>query len=155
MRTFHTLQKSTNIQELIKETFDADLPIAGDWGYSKDSASILTALPHGMPLLQLQHTLTTIRAHLEMDITQEKNHRYSAINANEISREAQQLNGLNYQKVTYKVTAIKADLFKKFIGEYKNGYEKESFDLNAHFKKREAATLTREVVHYFEISQII
>ena len=153
MTTFKPLQKNKNIQELIKETFDADLPISGDWGYSKDRASIITALPQGMPLLQLQHTLTTIRAHLEMDITQEEENRYGAINANEISREKDQDNGLSYEKVTYVLTAIKAALFKQFILEYKEGYEKEGFDLNEHFRRRKEATLTREVVHYFEVSQ--
>ena len=151
MVTFNTLQENTNIQELIKVTFDADLPISGDWGYSKEKASIIVALPQSMPLPQLEHMITTIRAHLEMNITQEKENRYGAINANEISREENQSNGLIYAKVTYEVTAIKENLFKQFIHEYKEGYEKEGFDLNEHFKRRKEATLTREVVHYFEV----
>ena len=154
MTTFDTLQENTNIQEIIKETFDADLPLSGDWGYSKDRASIITALPQGMPLPQLEHMITSIRAHLEMNITQEKENRYGAINANEISREESQSNGLIYAKVTYEVTAIKENLFKQFIHEYKEGYEKEGFDLNEHFKRRKEATLTREIVHYFEVSPI-
>lgn len=154
MTTFNPLQENTNIQELIKTTFDADLPISGDWGYSKDKASIIEALPQGMPFLQLEHTLSTIRAHLEMNITQEEENRYGAINVNEIAREESQNDGLIYDKVTYEVTAIKEDLFKQFIHEYKEGYEKEGFDLNEHFKKRKEATLTRKVVHYFEVSHI-
>ncbi len=154
MVTFNTLQENTNIQELIKTTFDADLPLSGDWGYSKGKASIIEALPQSMSFPQLQHMITTIRAHLEMNITQEKENRYGAINANEISREESQNDGLIYAKVTYEVTAIKEDLFKQFIHEYKEGYEKEGFDLNEHFKRRKEATLTREVVHYFEVSNI-
>ena len=154
MATFNTLQENTNIQELIKVTFDADLPISGDWGYSKEKASIIAAVPQGMPLPQLEHMITTIRAHLEMNITQEEENRYGAINANEISREESKSNGRIYAKVTYEVTAIKEDLFKQFIHEYKEGYEKEGFDLNEHFKRRKEATLTREVVHYFEVSHI-
>jgi hypothetical protein len=154
MVTFNTLQENTNIQDLIKTTFDADLPISGDWGYSKEKASIIEALPQGMPLPQLEHMIITIRAHLEMNITQEEENRYGAINANEIAREESQSNGLIYAKVTYEVTAIKEDLFKQFIHEYKEGYEKEGFDLNEHFKRRKEATLTREVVHYFEVSHI-
>ena len=154
MATFNTLQENTNIQELIKVTFDADLPISGDWGYSKEKASIIAAVPQGMPLPQLEHMITTIRAHLEMNITQEEENRYGAINANEISREESKSNGRIYAKVTYEVTAIKEDLFKQFIHEYKEGYEKEGFDLNEHFKRRKEATLTREVVHYFEVSNI-
>jgi len=154
MTTFNKLQENTNIHELIKETFDADLPISGDWGYSKEKATIIEALPQGMPILQLEHTITSIRAHLEMNITQEEENRYGAINANEISREEHQSNGCIYAKVTYEVTAIKEALFNQFIHEYKEGYEKEGFDLNEHFKRRKEATLTRKVVHFFEVSHI-
>ena len=154
MTTFHPLQENTNIQELIKTTFDADLPISGDWGYSQEKASIIEALPQDMPLLQLEHMITSVRAHLEMNITQEAANRYGAINVNELVREEFQNDGLVYEKVTYEVTAIQEDLFKNFILEYKEGYEKEGFDLNEHFKRRKEATLTREVVHYFEVSHV-
>jgi hypothetical protein len=154
MITFNPLQENENIQELIKETFDADLPLSGDWGYSQAKPSIIEALSQGMPLPQLEHMITTIRAHLEMNITQVEENRYGAINANELSREEHHHEGLIYDKVTYEVTAIKEDLFKQFMREYKEGYEKEGFDLNEHFKRRKEATLTRKIVHYFEVSNI-
>jgi len=154
MITFNPLQENTNIQKLIKETFDADLPLAGDWGYSTDRASIITALPQGMRILQLEHTITTIRAHLEMNITQEKEHRYGAINANEKAREVISTDTAVFDKVTYEITAMKEDLYNAFIKEYKEGYDNESLDLNDHFKRRKEATLTREVIHYFEVSNI-
>jgi hypothetical protein len=155
MITFNTLQENTDIQTLIKDTFDADLPLSGSWGYNKEKASILNALPEGMTLPQLEHMLTTIRAHLEMNITQEEDNRYGGINANEKSRESISSNGMTYDKVTYEVTAIKEALYHAFIKEYKAGYDNESLDLNDHFKRRKEATLTREVIHYFEVSSII
>ena len=154
MTTFNTLQENTNIQELIKETFDADLPLSGDWGYSKDRATIINALPPGMPILQLEHTITSIRAHLEMNIMQEKENRYGGINANEKVREVISTDTTVFDKVTYEVTAMKEDLYNAFIKEYKAGYDNESLDLNDHFKRRKEATLTREVIHYFEVSGI-
>ena len=154
MTTFNTLQENTNIQELIKTTFDADLPISGDWGYSKEKASIIEALPQGMPLPQLEHTITSIRAHLEMNITQEKENRYGGINANERTREVISSDTAVFDKVTYEITAIKEELYNAFIKEYKEGYDNEALDLNDHFKRRKEATLTREVVHYFEVSNI-
>ena len=154
MTTFNTLQENTNIQELIKTTFDADLPISGDWGYSKEKASIIEALPQGMPLPQLEHTITSIRAHLEMNITQEKENRYGGINANERAREVISSDIAIFHKVTYEITAIKEDLYNAFIKEYKEGYDNEALDLNDHFKRRKEATLTREIVHYFEVSNI-
>jgi len=154
MTTFNTLQENTNIQELIKTTFDADLPISGDWGYSKEKASIIEALPQGMPLPQLEHTFTSIRAHLEMNITQEKENRYGGINANERAREVISSDTAVFDKVTYEITAIKEELYNAFIKEYKEGYDNEALDLNDHFKRRKEATLTREIVHYFEVSNI-
>ena len=154
MTTFNTLAENKNIQELIKTTFDVDLPLSGDWGYSKDRASIINALPQGMPILQLEHTITSIRAHLEMNITQEKENRFGGINANEKTREVMRIENAVFDKVTYEITAIKEDLYNAFIKEYKEGYEKETLDLNDHFKRRKEATLIREVVHYFEVSNI-
>ena len=154
MITFKTLQENTDIHTLIKETFDADLPISGDWGYSKKSSSIIDALPEGMTLPQLEHMITTIRAHLEMNITQEETNRYGGINANEKSRELINNNNQTYDKVTYEITAIKEKLYHAFIKEYKAGYENGSLDLNTHFKRRKEATLTIESVHYFEVSSI-
>ena len=154
MTKFDTLKENTDIQLLIKATFDADLPISGSWGYSQDKASIINALPEAMTLPQLEHMLTTIRAHLEMNITLAQENRYGGINANERSREVISADTAVFDKVTYEVTGIKEDLFNAFIKEYKEGYGKEDFDLNAHFKRRKAATLTREVTHYFEVSTL-
>jgi len=154
MATFNTLQENNNIQELIKSTFDTDLPISGAWGYTKENPTIIEATPEGMPLAQLQHMLTTIRAHLEMNITQKQENRYGGINANEKARETISSNTAVFDKVTYEITGIKEDLYNVFIKEYKEGYGKEDFDMNEHFKRRKDATLIREVVYYFEVSAL-
>ena len=155
MTTFPLLKNDTNIQDLIKTTFDADLPLSGDWGYSANRASIIESLPESMTLAQMQHMIITIRIHLEMNITQEEANRYAGINANEKSREFINHNNKNmYDKVSYEITAIRENLYHDFIKEYKAGYDNESLDLNAHFNRRKEATLTREVVHYFEVSCI-
>ena len=155
MTTFKKLQENNNIQQLIKSTFDADLPLSGSWGYAEEKATIIEALPEGMTSTQLEHMLTSIRAHLEMNITQEKDHRYGGINAKEIAREQIKNKKGIFDKITYKITATKEDLYNAFIKEYKESYGKKEFDLNEHFKKREESTLTREVIHYFEVSQLI
>lgn len=152
MITFKTLKHNNDIQELIKSTFDMDLAISGGWGYTQDDATIIDTLPEGMPLKQLQHMLTSIRAHLEMNITQTEENRYGGINANERSREEHKEQADIYDEVQYEITGIKENLYTAFIKEYKAGYGKETFDMATHFKKRKEATLTREVVHYFEVS---
>jgi len=154
MPSFKKLQENNDIHQLIKATFDVDLALAGNWGYAKEKATIIKTLPESMPLTQLEHMITSIRAHLEMNITQEQENRYSGINANEKTREESKSEKGIFNKVTYEITAMKEDLYKTFIQEYKEGYGKENFDLHDHFKRREEATLTREVVHYFEVSHI-
>jgi hypothetical protein len=154
MTTFQKIQDNNNIKQTIKSTFDVDLSLDGDWGYTKDRTTIIKAIQNGMPLSQLEHMLTSMRAHLEMNLTQEKEDRYGGINANEISREENQNNGLIYDKVTYEITAIKENLYTEFINEYKEGYGKEDFDMNEHFKRRKEATLRRKVIHYFEVSSV-
>jgi len=152
MITFETLKHNNDIQELIKSTFDMDLAISGGWGYTQNDATIIEALSEGMPLKQLQHILTSIRAHLEMNITQTEENRYGGINANERSRKEHKVQENIYDEVVYEITGIKEDLYTAFIKEYKAGYGEETFDMPEHFKKRKEATLTREVVHYFEVS---
>ncbi|CAA6808140.1 MAG: Unknown protein [uncultured Sulfurovum sp.] len=151
MTKFNELQNQTNIQEIIKTTFDVDFPLSGDWGYSQEKATIIEHTPKDMPLNQLEHTITSIRAHLEMNITQEKNNRYAGINANEKSRETLKVKGMRFDKIHYEVTGIKEELYHAFIKEYKEKYESEDFDLNEHFQKRKQATIVREVVHFFGI----
>lgn len=154
MITFNELEQNNNIQELISSTFDMDLDLSGNWGYGEEDATVINALANNMPANQMEHMITTIRAHLEMNITQEKENRYGGVNANEKAREVIENDGFVYHKVSYEITGIKEDLYNAFIKEYKAGYENESLDLNEHFSKRKEATLIREVVHYFEMSQI-
>jgi hypothetical protein len=154
MTQFDKLKENSDIQLLIKTTFDADLPIAGGWGYSLENASIIKSLPESMTLAQLEHMITSIRAHLEMNITQEEKNRYAGINANEKSREEVKVENTLFDKVTYNITAIKEDLYNKFIKEYKEGYGKEEFDLNNHFNRRKEATVSRNIVHYFEVTSL-
>jgi len=131
-----------------------DLPLSGDWGYSKERATIINSLPKDMQAFLLEHTVTSIRAHLEMNITQEKENRYGGINANEKAREVVRTDTAVFDKITYEITAIKEDLYNAFIKEYKEGYDNGSLDISDHFKRRKEATLIREVIHYFEVSSI-
>jgi hypothetical protein len=153
MPTFKHIENKQNIKESIQSLFDVDLDIEGAWGYSKEEATVIKSIENKMPINQLQHMIITMRSHLEMNITQEENNRYGAINANETSRESLEENHLKYDKVTYKITAMKEDLYKAFIKEYKAGYEN-GLDLTEHFKRRDEATLVREVVYYFEVNKL-
>ena len=155
MADFQKLQENLDIHELIKTTFEADLALAGGWGYTKEQATVIKDVPENMTLSQLEHMITSIRAHLEMNITQAEENRYGAINANERAREQRIGEGGIFDKITYEITGIKEDLYNAFSKEYKQGYGKEGFDLNDHFKRREDATLAREVVHHFEVSQAL
>lgn len=154
MTNFTQLEKPENIQELIKNTFQIDFPLAGAWGYDEESASIVKEIPDNMPLLQLEHTVSSIRAHIEMNLTQKKEDRYGGINVNEKSREVIAKDNATYDKVSYEITAIKETEYTAFIKEYKEGYEKKGFDLNGHFQRRKEATVVREVTHYFEVSNV-
>ncbi len=151
MMKFEKLQESLDIEELVKTTFGLDLELSGGWGYTKDRPSIIKEIPANMTLAQLEHTITSIRANLEMNITQEKDGRYGAINANEKAREEKIDSSITLHKVTYEITGIKEDIYNAFCNEYKEGYGKREFDLNEHFKRRKEATVVREVIHYFEI----
>ena len=154
MTTFQEIPKNNDIKQTIKEIFDVELLISGNWGYSETQATVIEGIENAMPLTQLEHMLTTTRAHLEMNITQKEDNRYGGINANEKAREQISSGTATLDKVTYEISAIKEDLYNAFIKEYKAGYDNGELDLNDHFKRRKEATLIREIVHYFEVSNL-
>jgi hypothetical protein len=137
-----------NIKSIIKTAFDVDLDISGSWGYTQEEATVIHS--DTIPIKQLEHMFASMRAYTEMNLTQKKESRYGSINTNEISREEFSENKIFYHHIIYEITAIKEDLYNDFIKEYKENYGKKDFDLNAHFQKREEATLRRRVIHWFK-----
>jgi len=150
MPTFAKLSAENNLQEIIKTAFDTELPIDGAWGYTQALATILSH--SDIPVIQLEHMFASMRAYVEMNMTQNEEERYASINLKELSREEKNLGSENYHKISYEITAIKESLYTVFIKEYKENYGDESFDLSAHFKKRKESTLHREVIHWFKVN---
>ncbi len=155
MSDFKQIESDDNIRQVIKSAFDTDLALSGAWGYTKELATVIDANHNNIPLHQLEHTITSMRAYLEMNLTQEKEERYGSINVNEISREQRKEDGYIYDTIIYEITAMKEETYAAFINEYKEGYGTDGFDMNKHFKRRKDHTLTRLVTHWFEVSKII
>jgi len=149
MPTFTPLQCDNDLKQIIKVAFDTELDIQGGWGYTQEDATVI--LSSSVPLAQFEHMFASMRAYVEMNMTLEKEERYGSINLSEINRTQITLNADTYDKVTYRITAMKEDIYAGFIAAYKEGYGKETFDISKHFKEREKATLTREVTHWYMI----
>jgi len=146
MKIFKEIVVEENLQELIKVAFNTDLNISGAWGYSKELSTVIEQ-GNESKSNQLEFTLATMRAYLEMNMTLNEEERYGAINLIELSRE----NIDKYEKVIYEISAIKEQEYKKFIEEYKENLEKEDFDMADHFNRRKESTLKREVIHWFKV----
>jgi len=143
------IDSKESMRELVKMAFQTDLVISGAWGYSKELSTVLEDISPNTKV-QIQFTLATMRAYLEMNMTLGENERYAAINLNEIQRK---LEG-SYEKVSYEISAIKELEYNAFITEYKENLEKKTFDINEHFSKRKEATLKREVIYWFKIKEL-
>ena len=141
---FQQIKKEDHIKDVIKAAFDADFEIDGAWGYSEGEATIIKKDSHTK---EFQHTLTSMRAYLEMNMTLSEDERYGSINITEKSRNSSN----NIDEITYEISAMKEKEYNSFINEYKQGYGKSDFDMNKHFKKRQEATLIREVKHFFKL----
>ena len=135
------------ISKIIKSAFDMDLDISGGWGYSRNDAIVINEMDDN--IAQLQHTLCSIRTHLELNLTREAQDRYAGINLNEVSRENIDMDGKHYKKITYKIDAMLESEYAKFINEYKQGYGKDGFDLEAHFNNRKSATKHKSVSMFY------
>ncbi len=153
MTTFQKLRSDDDIREVVEVAFGMPLDIAGGWGYSKSSALIINQSK--LPLEQLEHTLASMRAQLEMNLTLPKEKRYGAININILHREVLESDKGRYEKVSFEISAILEVQYAAFIEEYKAGLERENFDIEAHFKRRKEATLKRNEIFWFEIKDAL
>jgi hypothetical protein len=137
---FKRVKVDGNLKEMAKRVFDMEVDIDGGWGYDKESVTIVNDL-QGISLEQFVFNLAQMRVYLEMNILQDKEHRYSSINL--IQKEIQELDEM--KRFRYSVTAMLEKDYNKFIDEYKDGYGKDSFDIEDHFKRRKEATIEREI----------
>ncbi len=153
MPQFTQLKSDNDLKEILKSAFDANLDISGSWGYTQALSTIIHS--SDTPLTQFEHMFASMRAYVEMSMTQEKTSRYGSINLNETKRERLTVGNLVYDKVAYTISAIKESDYNDFINEYKEGYGQKDFDLSAHFQRREEATIKREVTHWFEVHQTL
>ncbi len=150
MIKFQQLQTDHNLAQIIHSAFDIKLQVDGGWGYDSKNALIITDT--SMPLLQLEHTLASMRTHIEMNMTLPKEERYGAININELQREQRRIDAKIYDIVTYQITAILEKTYEQLIDAYKMGQDSPSFDLEDHFRQRKNATLIREEAFWFDIT---
>ena len=146
MQNFKDIKAEEDLENFIKLVFNADLKVSGGWGYTKALATVIEQENQGS-IAQIEFTLATMRAYLEMNMTLEDTERYGAINLNELSRVGEG----EYEKVIYEISAIKELEYKKFIDEYKENSENPNFDMTGHFNRRKEATLKREVVYWFKV----
>ncbi len=152
MQKFEKIKADDKIKEVVKTAFQAEFDIDGAWGYTKDEATIINSTQ--MPLKELEHTLSTMRAYLEMNMTLNEDERFGSINLSEISRETITSELNKYEKVEYTISAMNEKEYAKFINEYKKGYGTKEFDLNEHFKNRKKATINLSISHWFDITNI-
>ena len=136
------LERVEDLRSFIKESFDVELPVEGGWGESEEDP---TLIPSSNPQMQL--IFATIKANLLLNILQPKEQKFGGINLKEKERTKEG----DLEIVTYVVQAIKEDEYAKLIDEYKAGYEREDFDLEAHFERRKRATKNFELTSYFLI----
>jgi hypothetical protein len=151
MASFDKVETGEKLREMILSVFDIELPVDGGWGYEEKDPTVI--YEGEIPTTQLEHTLASMRAHLEMGLMPSKEERYGSINLNETERKEYQKDNNLFHKVSYTITAMKESEYNAFIEEYKEGYGKDSFDIDAHFRKRKEATLTREENFWFRIDQ--
>lgn len=154
MKQFEPLIHVNNLNAIIKSAFDMDLSISGGWGYTQEEATIIHRIDN-IPLAQFEHTFASMRAYGEMNMSLPKEQRYGSINVNENRRETVHADDKIFERVTYEISAMKEDVYAALIDEYKKGYGKVGFDMEDHFQRRAESTLKREVIHWFDITQIV
>jgi hypothetical protein len=148
MSKYEFVEPVEDIRQVIKDVFDVDLHISGGWGYDNKTAVVAKDL--NMPLDQFVHMFATIRATIEMNLMiKDENERMGGINVAHEDSKRFEIENKEYDVLTFKVTAMNEKKYAEFIQEYKDNYGKKDFDLNDHFKRREAATSLRVLDYWF------
>lgn len=145
---FEEIKSEDSVNDILKGTFNLELPISGGWGYS--NLDMVEILDNTIPKEQLQYMFGTARSTIEMNLTQPKENRYAGINLKEISREDEIMQNKSISKVKYEITAILEDIYNDFISEYKENHGKVDFDIASHFKQRDEKSIKLEKIIYFE-----
>ena len=148
------LINNEKIKDIIKSAFEIDLDILGQWGYSKDSATIIRSIAKGQSIEQFEFMLLSMRANIQMNMILSENERYSGINPAEILREQIKIDDKLFDKITYKISATKELQNKEFIKEYKENHGKLDFDTQAHFDKRAKCKIEINQDYWFDISKV-
>ncbi len=149
---FQKIPYGEDIRAVIASAFDTTLDVSGEWGYEQEKPLVIERTD--MPLMQMEHTLASMRAFIEMNLTQPPEKRYGAINVNELRRECLTENNRIYDKIEYEISGMLEYDYEKLIDEYKAGYGKPEFDMQAHFEKRKACTVVRREVFWFDITDV-
>ena len=75
MQKFKEIVAEENLHEFVKVAFNADLKITGAWGYTQELVTVISKENEGS-VAQIEFTLATMRAYLEMNMTLEEEERY-------------------------------------------------------------------------------
>lgn len=144
---FENLPAVDDISGLIKDIFDVELDISGGWGYNNTSALEIKNL--AIPIEQFFQMFASMRANIEMNLTLDEDTRYAGINVTKLEHKTIELENKEYNVLTFKISAIKEKEYNNFIQEYKDNFGKKEFDLEKHFKSREASTIKIESDFWF------
>jgi len=138
---FEQLPPVDDLSGVIEDMFGVKLDIEGGWGYDNNTPVIVKSLE--IPIDQFLHMFASIRANTEMNLFLEEEHRYGSINCNFIEGQQIEIEDKVFDMITFETTAMKESTYANFIDEYKQNYGKnKEFDLDDHFKRREANTIT-------------
>lgn len=148
---FEPLPVVDDISGVIEDIFGIKLAINGGWGYDNRTALHVEILT--VPAEQFFHTFASMRAHVEMNLTLEEEARYAGINVTLLEHKTLEVEHIVYDVVTFKITAMKEKQYNRFIQEYKENFGKQTFDLEEHFKQRQAHTISIDSDVWFVISE--
>jgi len=150
MVLFDKVESDSDISVAVRDIFSIEFDVAGGWGYDEKVATVIKSCDTSMK--QLEHTLASMRSHIEMSILRTKKDRHGSINLNEIERDEIERDGEIYHKVTYLVSAMREEEYNAFIDEYKELYGSSDFDIEKHFERRKKSTIHRDIEYWFKIS---
>jgi len=137
-----------------------ELPIRGGWGMGQEDACVIEKDdPAAMPGFSFDPwriiwTFVEKRIYLELIVTRAEDDRFSGIGWDLLERKTVHENGRIFEWMNVEVSAFRDNDWESLRAEWEgeNGYSSPTFDVEAHYKRRDACRVVKPRAFCFDVT---
>jgi len=137
-----------------------ELPIRGGWGMGQEDACVIekddpAAIPgFSFDPWKIIWTFVEKRIYMELIVTRAQDDRFSGITWDLLERKTVHENGRVFEWMNFEVSAFQDSDWESLRAEWEgeNGCSSPDFDIEAHFKRRDACRVVKPRAYWFDVT---